>query len=274
VEPGWRGAALTSSFDGGASWQSQGQTAGAAVMGRALTALAPGASALIDSRSSVEVQLLNDEMWLEGRNDAALVAGANLALLGDELIQFGVAEPLGGGRFRLSRLLRGRSGTEWAGLAHAAGDPFLVIERQRLVAIEAPADMLGGEVRLMAQGIGDGTSGIIESRIVEGRALQPPSPVHLCAERGQGGDILISWVRRSRIGWSWLNEADTPLGEESERYRLSISGAGFERIIDLALPSYVYSAALQGEDGVTEALTVRVAQIGTRALSPAAAIVI
>jgi hypothetical protein len=228
----------------------------------------------MDSTSCVDVQLLNGEMWLEGRNDDASVAGGNLAVLGDEVLQFGAAERLGEGKFRLSRLLRGRRGSEWAAAHHSPGDRFLLIEREKLLAIDAPPGALGGEVRLMALGIGDRASGAIETRIVEGRALQPPSPVHLRAERRPGGDISISWVRRSRIGWPWLSEADTPLGEESERYRLILSGAGFERIIDLAAPAYVYSAALQAEDGVAAALRIRVAQIGTQALSRAAEIII
>jgi hypothetical protein len=54
----------------------------------------------------------------------AIMAGANLALIGDELIQFGRAEQLGPGLFRLSHLLRGRRGTEWAAAGHSVGDVF------------------------------------------------------------------------------------------------------------------------------------------------------
>ena len=51
-------------------------------------------------------------MALQHAGDAALLAGANAAMLGAELIQFGRAEPLGQGRYRLSRLLRGRGGSD------------------------------------------------------------------------------------------------------------------------------------------------------------------
>ena len=40
-----------------------------------------------------------------------LKLGDNLVALGNEIIQFAEATPLGGGRFRLRRLLRGREGT-------------------------------------------------------------------------------------------------------------------------------------------------------------------
>lgn len=271
---GWRRAVLTSSFDGGVSWESEGQTGPAAVIGKAITAIGSGGSTLIDARNSLEVQLLNDEMWLEGRSDAALVAGANIVALGEELIQFGVAEPLGDRKFRLSRLLRGRRGTEWAAVGHAAGEPFLLIDREKLVGIEPPAGMLGGEVKLMALGLGDRPSGVVVSRTIEGRALQPPRPVHLRAERQAGGDIKINWVRRSRIGWSWLSGTDAPLGEENERYSLVLSASGFERVIDLGVAHYVYSVSQQAQDGLTGPLAVKVLQIGTRARSRAAEIIV
>ena len=96
---GWRHATLSLSRDAGASWQVIGDTAPPAVMGSALTALHDGDAALFDRAASVEVQLIADGMWLENRDDDALVGGANLAMLGEELIQFGSATPVGCGAF-------------------------------------------------------------------------------------------------------------------------------------------------------------------------------
>lgn len=263
-EPGWRRAALSASFDGGASWQPAGATAAPAVLGIAVDALAPGGSALLDSGSSVEVELAGDG-WLEGRDDDALAAGANLALLGDELIQFGAAEPLGPGHFRLSRLLRGRRGTEWAAPLHETGEGFAMIDPDALATIEAPA--LGGEARVLANGVGDEPEGILASIPVEGAALRPPSPVHLNAVASPSGDIQLSWVRRSRQGWAWSEGGDAPLGEEREAYRVNISGPGFERIIETGAPSCLYSAAEQAADGAAPPFSVSVVQAGTFAPS-------
>ena len=159
--------------------------------------------------------------------------GANLAALGGELIQFGSAEPLGGRRFRLSRLLRGRRGTEWATL-HAPGEPFALIEAESLAVLEAPLGSLGGEARLLAQGLGD-PEGVLAVRTVTGEAMRPPPPVHLRAQKLANGDLALSWVRRSRSGWVWLSGSDTPLGEESEGYRLTLAGEGFERSVTVAV---------------------------------------
>src|SRR5690606_242236 len=115
---GWRRASLLASTDAGASWQAIGGTVGPATMGHAVTVLGSAAPALFDLAGSVEVELLHAAMMLHDADTAGLVAGRNLALLGDELIQFGRAEPLGSARWRLSRLTRGRRGTEWAIAGH------------------------------------------------------------------------------------------------------------------------------------------------------------
>jgi hypothetical protein len=221
----------------------------------------------------VDVELLSDATWLENRSDEALIAGDNLALIGEELIQFGAVEPLGGRRFRLSRLLRGRRGTEWAAAAHVAGEPFLLIDPASLAVVEAPLALVGSEVRLMASGLGDETPA--EAAIlVTGEAVRPPAPVHLTAERSDAGDLRTSWIRRSRTGWTWLSGTDTPLGEEIEAYQLTISTAGSTRIVTADTPDFVYSAAQQAADGVVGDITISVCQLGTLAPSRPAEIVV
>lgn len=263
---GWRRAALLASFDGGANWRDIGPTAPAATMGTALTALAPAGSALFDMSSNVEIELLNEAMWLAGADDAALAGGANLALIGSELVQFGAATWIAPRRFRLSRLLRGRRGTEWSAGAHEAGEGFTLIERESLTAIEAPAGSIGGEARLSASGVGDAAPATAAA-VISGESLRPPPPAHLTAGRIAGGDILIRWVRRSRAGWAWQSGADTPLGEEREAYRLTLSGDGFARTIEIDAPHHVYSAAMQAADGLDGMLAIALSQIGTHAVS-------
>ncbi len=259
-------------IDGGVSWAAAGSTAPAAILGAALEVPESAGSALIDERSRIEVELLNEAMWLERRSDSALADGANLALLGEELIQFGVAEPLGERRFRLSRLLRGRRGTEWAAGLHAPGEPFALIEAESLASVEAPLGSLGGEARLLAQGLGD-PDGVPAVRTVAGEAMRPPVPVHLRSDRLANGDLALSWVRRSRAGWVWLSGSDTPLGEETESYRLTLAGAGFERSLTVAAPAYLYTAAEQAADGLAGPLTMEVVQLGTSAPSRPATLV-
>jgi hypothetical protein len=271
--PGWRSAELSISFDGGASWSDIGTTAAPAVIGTALTELPAGDSALFDLAGNVEVELLHEGMDLEARDDDALAGGANLALIGAELIQFGAVERLGPRRFRLSRLLRGRRGTEWAAGDHQAGEGFALIEAAGARPIEMPPGLAAGTaVRLLASGVGDAEP--VEAEIVAtGEALRPPSPVHLRAQAAGGGEILLSWVRRSRLGWSWTSGSDTPLGEESERYELELSGAGGVRRVEMSESSFLYAAGARDADGPGP-IAASVVQLGTHGRSRPATITI
>lgn len=266
IKAGWRRAQLLASYDGGASWGEAGATAAPAILGTTLGMLPASGSALFDDVASIEVELLNDAMWLEGRSDAALAGGANLALVGSELIQFGRIEAIAPQRFRLSRLLRGRMGTEWAAVGHVAGEPFLLVESDALALIEPPPGRRGGEVRLLAIGRDDG-DGIAASLTLLGEALHPPAPVHLTSERQVNGDIALGWVRRSRRGWTWLSGSDTPLAEEREAYRVEIAGTGFVRAVEVGSSQHLYTAAEQAADEVSGPLEVRVTQLGTHGAS-------
>jgi hypothetical protein len=98
-----------------------------------------------------------------------------------------------------------------------------------------------------------------------GIALRPLSPVHVAARRESGGDMTISWIRRTRAGGDNWESADVPLGEEEERYAVDImSGATVLRSLDATTTSVTYDTAAQTTDfGSTtfSTLTVRVAQL-------------
>ena len=272
-EAGWRAAPLLVSSDGGGTWDEAGRTAAPAVIGDALNALGEAGSALIDSRASIDVEMLSDAMWIESCTDAALARGSNLAALGDELIQFGSAQPIGPRRFRLSRLLRGRRGTEWASSQHAAGEPFVLIQGGTLARIEASPAAVGAQALVLPAGPEDAEAEAA-AKLLTGEALRPPAPVHLRVDAQPNGDWKIDWVRRSRIGWNWLSGLDTPLGEEAEAYELTLSGTGFRRVSRLSEAGFTYGAAERAQDGLGSAVTIEVAQVGTGGLSRPARLVL
>ncbi|HEX8191458.1 MAG TPA: phage tail protein [Allosphingosinicella sp.] len=274
TSPGWRRALLTASFDGGASWQDLGPSAEPAVLGTAVGALAPAPSAMFDDLNTLEIDVLHGQIVLEGRSDSALANGANLAIAGSELIQFGRAEKIGARRYRLSRLLRGRRGTEWAAPGHVAGEAFALVDGPAVLPIEVPPGALGTEVRLVAVGIGDEAGGVAAEIAVSGETLRPPSPVHLRAARLSGGDLLITWVRRSRLGWVWQSGSDTPVGEERELYRVTLGSGKAGRTVESEAPSLLYTAAQQAADGFAAPSSIEVVQIGTHSVSRAARILL
>ena len=95
-----------------------------------------------------------------------------------------------------------------------------------------------------------------------GRALRPLAPAHLRV-RVSGGDRLVSWIRRDRLGGDvW--EGEVPLSEAAETWRLRVlNGAVVVREAELTAPAFVHTAAMRIADlaaGSAGALTVEVAQ--------------
>jgi hypothetical protein len=57
--------------------------------------------------------------------------------------------------------------------------------------------------------------------------------------------VLLSWVRRGRIGADSWDAAEIPLGEEREEYRLQIAGPGgpVVRTVTVGQQQWLYPAA-------------------------------
>jgi hypothetical protein len=268
---GWRKAALLLSQDDGSSWTNIGGTAAPAVIGTLASAPDAAPGWIADRRTVFEVDLVHGAMVLADADDAALDSGANLALVGEELLQFGRAEPLGGTRWRLSALWRGRRGTEAAIGTQVAGDRFVLIVADRLAVAELPVSTIGSAVRVLASGVGDVGGPAACDAAVTGASVLPPAPTHLRAEIGADGDVLLRWVRRSRAGWQWIDGADAPLVEEREAYRITLTDSGgSSRAIETDAPALTVAAAERG-DG---ALNVSVRQAGLYGESPAATAII
>ncbi|MET0310370.1 MAG: phage tail protein [Sphingomonas sp.] len=259
---GWRGAALLISGDDGATWSAIGGTALPAVIGKVVDPPGSAAAGLTDHINRIEVALAHEDMVLSDADDAALDAGANLAMIGDELVQFARAQPVGGGLWRLSGLWRGRRGTEHAIGTQASGDRFVLIAREALAIQDLPGIEAGARVRILAQGVGDAEAATA-SVFVTGISIAPPAPVQLMATELPDGTTEIRWVRRSRLGWRWMDGLEVPLGEEGERYRVAIGPEGApERVVETNTPTVLLAAGDRGAPN-----RIRVQQIGTHALS-------
>ncbi len=268
ASPGWRRASLLASVDDGVTFVPMGRTALPATMGTTTSVLPVGTTPIADAVNAVEVALLSPSMTLVDADGAALLGGANLAMIGGELMQYGRAEPLSPGRWRLSGLWRGRRATEDAVTTHPIGSRFVLVDAS--TAAFLPDVLMQPGVRVLASGTGD-VDPLPEATFASAtRALMPLSVAHLQAVRLDGGDTLIRWIRRSREGWAWRDGVDAPLGEPSERYRVTWPGGEVEPVSS----QFVYTAAARAADVATGATTVSfsIVQVGGAALSPSAII--
>lgn len=214
----WSGAALYIDHGDGAlvPLGPSGRTRSA--IGMAETALAPASPLLIDRASSVVVTLIDPAMTLAGAGGRQLSLGANRALLGEEIVQFARAVPLGGGRWRLAELLRGRGGTEHAVGTHSAGETFVLLDGCAVALDPAIVGTLpASEVVAIGRGDPEPVAAPIALRGIAGRPL---SPVHGRIAWLPDGALHIAWTRRARGAWAWRDGVDAPLHERAEAYLL------------------------------------------------------
>lgn len=227
---GWRGADSWLVPAPGAEPIAVGTIRPAAALGGLSAALDPGTATLFDMDNKALVSLANPSMTLASVDDAALLGGANRAMVGGEMLQFGVAEQLDATSWRLSRLLRRRAGTEIAS-AHPAETPFVLLGDAVFLLLpdELAEATVGGAAQLQWTTRG-GTELSEEAVPGGGAALRPLAPVHGRIAGDGAGGIVASWIRRSRVDTGWRDGVDLPLGEAREAWRVepvpAVAGLG------------------------------------------------
>ncbi len=243
-----------------------------ATMGRTATALYSGPTGRWDRGNTLRVTLANGE--LASADELLVLGGANTAAVQNadgewEVIQFTTAMLVSALTYDLSGLLRGQFGTEGAMRdAVAAGARFVLLD-----AALTPVDMTSADVGLAFNwkygpapyDIGNAAYASLLGYAFGGVGMRPLSPCHVAGAFGAGGDLLLSWTRRTRSGGDSWEQTEVPLSEDSEAYEVDImDGATCKRTLQVATPDATYTAAQQTADfgAPQSSYTVRVYQMG------------
>ena len=257
----WRGATVFKSNDAGATWSQWAMTNRTAIIGKATEALAdvddPG---LWDEGNSLNVRLLNDDHQLDSATELEVLNGANAGAVGNEIIQWRTSALEPDGSYTLSGLLRGRKGTEWATAGHTSGESFVVLDDTALSFVPVPVEEknLSRQFAVVSVGM-PWSSALAQELTARIRNMMPLSICHVAGELDGGGDLTISWKRKTRIGGEWADGGDVPLGETSESYEIDIyDGSEVVRTIASSTQTAVYSAAQRAADGLSPGALVDV----------------
>jgi hypothetical protein len=238
----WQGAALLRSTDG-VAYEPYAATDVGCIWGKTRSILKTNPRyGVWDDESVLEVRLFAS-FDLQTRPDIDVLNGANTLIVGDEIIQFGKAESIGKTTWRLSHILRGRYGTDWAVNEHVLSENVLVFDRaafQRLSSVEDRAKVLTYQTVSLSQ-----TAPIPQKKtfINTSEALRPYSPVHAKVAYDSGRNAVCTWIRRTRHSGQWTDGiGEVPLNEQVERYAVDVSDAsGILRTITVSAPSCSYS---------------------------------
>jgi hypothetical protein len=232
-----------------------------ATIGYAMSALPDALATCWDNTNAVTIKLFDGE--LTSSTKALVGNGANRALLGDEIIGFTMATLVAEDTYQLSGLIRGRRGTEWATADHASGERFVLLDSLPQATLSSSFVDTDVYVRPTTNGGSNGFPQLLDP--YAGAALKPYAPAHLAVEESSG-DLIVTWTRRTRIGGTWTDFQDVPLGEGSEAYIgriLDAGGAIIRTFTGLSSPSFTYTAAQQASDGSPVGVSVAVAQVST-----------
>ena len=196
--------------------------------------------------------------------------GANVAVIGDgsaetwEVIQFSQANLIGPNTYELKLFLRGLAGSDAITPASwPAGSVFILLDGL-VPQINMPFAVRGLDryYRIGATDRGY-TDASVDARVAafNGIGLRPYSVAHLSYQRDSIDNLMLSWIRRTRIdGDSWQS-MEVPLSEESESYTVQVlSGNTVIRHFVVPNSSWTYTAAMQADDQVSGPFEVLVAQ--------------
>lgn len=259
----WPGASFSHSDSGEAdtfteAWDAVVHGSGS-IFGEVTGTLNDAEPWIFDEGSEISVVVKSGAL-VSATNDDLLTNGAvNLALIGDELVQFRTATMTAPLTYTLTGFLRGVRGTEQHIGGHEDGEQFILLSSPQIHTMGASE-------------IGDTDSYIVSTistpplqerafdLLFNANAHRPYAPVHGTLTE-DSGDILIDAVRRSRIGGSSVSGGDVPLGEVSEAWEADIfDGATFKRTIAGTSLPLTYTAAQQSADAVSD-LVVKLYQM-------------
>lgn len=178
-----------------------------------------------DEINSVTVTLANSDLTLASSTHDAMYEDEdiNAALIGAhgrwELIRFRTPTLVSSGVYRLTGLMRGLKGTEFAIADHAAGDTFVLLTDSGLLRVSQLSAEIGAVRYFKAVPNGRVVSSVAgQSFTCMSECLEPRAVVDIRAVDG-----VLTWDRRTRM--SAPPTGEPPLGEASESYQVELYDA-------------------------------------------------
>jgi len=261
--PNWPGAAIYRSIDGGSSYSNVTTSSSLATFGMATNIVPPGFNYTTwDTSTSITVQL--KQGTLISKSDQAVENGENWCMIGLEVIGFANATLIGPSTYQLTRLLRGRVGSEPHMNTHMANELFVVLDNN-LVDIPIAKTDLGKALKYKTVTIGSDVSKV-ESVDVSpvGLNMRPYAPGNLSVVRQPNNDWIITWVERPRAVNTMPDYSTMTHLPEWGGFGVVITlGSDVKRSATTTAPTYTYTSAMQVTDfgSVQSTLNVSVSEI-------------
>lgn len=253
VSEAWSGATIEVSYDGGANYVRSGEVSTSAVIGTLLDPLPDHPAEFPDEIHTMRVDIATPDPQLESTDLVGLLNRQNLALVGDEMIQFASADEYSPGEWDIAYLLRGRKGTTAA--AHAPGTRFVLLDRSSIAMVPAELTDIGRTLTIRATSFGrTADTGTIINITYQGRSQIERAPAYVMAHRS-GANAVVTWQGVGRLGAG----AQARHGERFDGYRVTFDdGTNPAIVVDTD-----ESELTQNVSALSGTITIAVQQLNT-----------
>jgi hypothetical protein len=211
---------------------------------------------VFDEQNSITFTLPTDAV-LTSSTRAGILASplTNAFLIGSEIIQAVDCTEISAGVWKLTRLLRGLRGTEWAMVDHVASERAVWLRSSGMRRLPMSNSLLG-LTRYYKTFSNNRSAADYDGEAFTNMAigLKPFSPTTARGARDLSGNLTITWQRRTRLScrYGGAMGVSIPLGENTELYEIDIyddnTYTTVLRTITATSESAEYTAAQQATD--------------------------
>lgn len=255
----WPGGQIRSSPDN-VTFTNAATVTESAVFGTCTTTLGNYTAGGFDEASSVTVNVGSGTLASSTRDAILADETINAMLIGDEAIRFRTAALVTPGIYTLTGLLRGQAGTDWATATHGASERAVLLRAAGTRRVSQQASENGALRYLRAGTIGSSVLPATTQFTNANRGLKPLSPQVVRGTAQENQDVLLTWLRRSRLSAKFLPPTGVPLDEATESYvvRVYTLPSTLKRTYIVNAPSATYTRAQQIADGITAGTALRI----------------
>jgi hypothetical protein len=231
----WSGASLKRSSDGSVGSYQDVASTDVELPAFKLREVFPAADPVEDNWNafngglSVQVEMVAGNIDPTSASRIDVLNGANIAVIGSEVIQYIDVTNDGDGLFTLSNILRGRFGTETEMVERRIGTKGFLVSDAPGAFVPFASEVSRGQTNFYKSV----TFGLFEDNaaaetfVHTARGLKPLSPTGLAATVDGSGNKTITWIRRTRFNGEWANGTGrVPLNEVSKEYEVDLHKAG------------------------------------------------
>lgn len=257
----WPGCNIYETRDGGQTYDvvsSSDRTQSTIGMVEFATAIVPEDKYFVWDNTTQIIVTLKTNQLISAPNDLAVYNGANTCMVGPEMIGFRYAELIGvdafgNNKYKLTRLLRGLRGTEWAIDEHVDQELFVLID-DALVEIPFPQNEWRRERTYRFVTVGS------EPSIVADQTISPNMvnliPWRVAHPKGgkiaSSGDFGFSWVERPSFQNELQNFKQSTKDIDWAGWTVAVLNPAdltqIKRTEHVAAPNFTYTEAMQLED--------------------------